>query len=472
MMNQPDISSLHLRAAGLTDIGCVRTRNEDAFLSDESVGLFIVADGLGGQQGGDMASRRVVELLPLIIKRRIDDMLKSKPSGAPPILAMLEESVSEASWTIRAEGEKKIECLGMGTTVVVALVTSRHAHIAYMGDSRVYLLRSGELRLLTEDHSVVRALLRHGEISPQEAVDHPARGRLTRFVGMEPGADPSGKTIELQVGDRLLLCTDGLWGVMAEFKMRDILLSRDDCEVTCRDLIAAGNTAGGGDNLTAVVVDIYEVNRKVGDMTFNEYPPPPKVWKAMKAMHATALIERGELHLTDLLAYRDAPSKPMRDDKEGVLICEINGADHRIYGGNHVLAWCSTVESDAGALLDQWRQYDTVVEITNCIELLSRAQAACQTSRIDWCEIRAGYARYDRGDVQSSLPPPGHEYVQKAKEYQAQKEFRFHVVLNPAHAQLTQIALRRDPPYSEGVNLVLGDCSDIVRIVARRDAKS
>jgi serine/threonine protein phosphatase PrpC len=384
---------------------------------------------------------------------------------------MLEESVAEVSRVIRTEGEKKIGCLGMGTTIAVALVTFRHAHIAYMGDSRVYLLRSSELRLLTEDHSIVGTLLRHGEISPQEAVDHPARGRLTRFVGMEPGVDPAGKTIELQVGDRLMLCTDGLWGTMSEHKIRDILLARDTCEVTCRDLIATGKAVGGEDNLTVVVVDALASEYRDGSVIYHEFPPPRRIWKAMKVDHAKALIERGEFHLTDILDYRNAESKPMRDETEGILICNLNGKTHTTYGGNPVLAWCATTENDPNMLLDKWEQYDAVIEITDCMELCRRAGDACVKSGIDWCEIRAGYAKYDRGEEQYCMPLPGHGFVQKSEEYKDQKEYRFCVVVNPDYVQRGQLALIRSPRDMGGVNLVLGSCSDIVRIVAQKEAK-
>ena len=249
---------LTIRVAGLTDVGCVRERNEDAFLADAENGVFIVADGMGGRNGGEVAARRLVELLPEILRRRMRDEATADRNDAQAMRTMLEAAVMEASGAIRAEGEAALENLGMGAAFVAALVVGSHAHIAHMGDSRAYLLRGGGLRQLTHDHSIVEALLRHGEISPQEAVDHPARGRLTRFAGMEPAIGPATQTVDLLAGDRLMLCTDGLWGMVGHRAMAGILSCPDGCEATCRALIAAGKAAGGEDNLTAVVTDVVE----------------------------------------------------------------------------------------------------------------------------------------------------------------------------------------------------------------------
>lgn len=245
-----------LQAAGLTDVGCVRERNEDAFLSDAGMGLFIVADGMGGRRGGDMAARLAVESLQASIRERLASGLDLRLEDVSSMSGLLEGAVMAASKAIRDEGSAKMEYLGMGAAIVAALVAGGHVHIAYMGDSRAYLLRGGELRQLTDDHTIIGALLRHGEISPEEAIDHPAQGRLTRFAGMEPAAEPSMRSLALEAGDRLFLCTDGLWGAVGDGEMGRILSRPVGCEEACRALTDAGRTAGGEDNLTAVVVDV------------------------------------------------------------------------------------------------------------------------------------------------------------------------------------------------------------------------
>lgn len=245
-----------LQAAGLTDVGCVRERNEDAFLADAGMGLFIAADGMGGRRGGDMAVRLGVESLQAYIRERLASGLAPRPEDVAGMSGLLEGAAMAASKAIRDEGSAKMEFLGMGAAIVAALVAGGHVHIAHMGDSRAYLLRGGELRRLTDDHTIVGALLRHGEISPEEAIDHPARGRLTRFAGMEPATEPSMRSLALAAGDRLLLCTDGLWGAVRDVQLKAILAAGNDPEVTCSNLIAAGKQAGGNDNLTAVVCEL------------------------------------------------------------------------------------------------------------------------------------------------------------------------------------------------------------------------
>jgi serine/threonine protein phosphatase PrpC len=247
-----------IRAAGGTDTGCVRTRNEDAFLVDTEHGLFIVADGLGGHSAGDTAAKMAKELLPGIIRRRLAEAPAPSSSGDRMIGAILANAIEELSHLIREAGNRQVECRGMGTTVVVALFTVRHLHIAHMGDSRAYLLRGDRMRQITEDHSIVSLLVRHGEITPQEAENHPAKGRLSRFAGMDGDVPSATITIDLEAGDRFLLCTDGVWGALSDAMIREILMQDNTPVVTCGNLIEAGKQAGGQDNLTAVVVDVED----------------------------------------------------------------------------------------------------------------------------------------------------------------------------------------------------------------------
>ncbi|HAS82207.1 MAG TPA: serine/threonine-protein phosphatase [Verrucomicrobia bacterium] len=247
-----------IRAAGGSDTGCVRIRNEDAYLVDIEHGIFIVADGLGGHSAGDKAAQMAKELLPGIIHRRLVEAPPPCSSGDRMIGAILAKALEELSHLIRDAGNRQVECKGMGTTVVAAVFTPRHLHLAHLGDSRAYLLRGDCMRRLTEDHSIVALLVRQGEITPQEAETHPARGRLSRFAGMEGDVPAATITIDLEAGDRFLLCTDGVWGELSDAKIREILMQGNTPEVTCGILIEAGKQAGGQDNLTSVVVDVEE----------------------------------------------------------------------------------------------------------------------------------------------------------------------------------------------------------------------
>lgn len=235
-----------LAVAGLSDIGNVRETNEDAFLVDPDRGLFVVADGMGGHRGGATAAQAVVKHFPLLLDRYIAN------TGGRVGVA-LRGSILELSALIRAAGDRSPENRGMGTTLACLLFKGDRAFVVHMGDSRVYRWRRG-IRALTRDHSLTALLVREGEISRRAAERHPGRGQLTRYVGMEQEIFPDVSRIEVRPGDRFLLCTDGLWQSLPEKRMGRLLATGADPETICRTLVNEGKTAGGDDNLTAVVV--------------------------------------------------------------------------------------------------------------------------------------------------------------------------------------------------------------------------
>lgn len=235
-----------LSAAGLSDIGSVRSSNQDSFLVDVERGLFIVADGMGGHRGGAMAARAVVEHFPSIFDKHV--VAADGKCGVA-----LRSSISQLSRMIREAGMRNAETLGMGTTIACLAIMRNWAFVAHMGDSRVYRWRRG-MSILTRDHSLVALLVREGEISPRAAIRHPGRGQLTRYVGMEQELCPDVIRVQLRPGDRYLLCTDGLWQSLPERQMGRLLATGHDAQSICRTLLEEGNANGGRDNLTAVVV--------------------------------------------------------------------------------------------------------------------------------------------------------------------------------------------------------------------------
>lgn len=244
--------------AGLSDTGRVRERNEDRWLAvaERELSLFIVADGMGGEMAGELASEIVVETLPGMLRHRLAEFadLVSAPAASA-----LRESLADLSRRMRNESRGQPGLDGMGSTVVAALVGDRHALIGHMGDSRAYLLRDGILRPLTKDHSIVQLLIDYGEIRPDEAAEHPARGQLSRYVGMDGESLPQVAAWEIFPGDRLLLASDGLTGMVRDDELSMILRRHEHPEAACRRLIEAANAAGGWDNITAVVIAIESV---------------------------------------------------------------------------------------------------------------------------------------------------------------------------------------------------------------------
>ena len=239
------MTSFRLSAAGASDVGRRRAANEDAFAIVEPRRLFIVSDGMGSHNAGAVAARVVTGVLPLLVQ---------SPTTAEDLCT----AIAELSERLRSESTGHPGLHGMGATVVVALCAERSALIGHLGDSRAYLFRNGQLARLTEDHSVVGILIRMGEIDSMNAADHPAHGQISRFVGMEPPALPEVRAIELAAGDRLLLCTDGLTGMLADVALAAMLAEARPPDACCAALIDAANAAGGEDNITAVVVDVAE----------------------------------------------------------------------------------------------------------------------------------------------------------------------------------------------------------------------
>ena len=243
---------LSVRAAMASDRGRVRQENEDACLVAPERGLFVVSDGMGGHQAGAAASRIVTNVLPTLLERELGwDQLSSER-----VRRSLTRAVRELSGQLREEAKKRPDLAGMGATVALALLMGRHAHFAHLGDSRAYLFRRGRLQQLTADHTVTAALLHLGEIEEKDALGHPARHRLTRYVGMEGEALPDLRVVELRVGDCLLLCSDGLTGMVPDRHIAQVLRRQRTPEEACEALVAAANAAGGRDNVSVIVIDI------------------------------------------------------------------------------------------------------------------------------------------------------------------------------------------------------------------------
>jgi PPM family protein phosphatase len=224
--------------ASVSDTGRRRRRNEDAFVVQPP--LFAVADGMGGAQAGEIASRLAAEALR---ETRGDD-------GGPERVA---ELIREANRRVYARSQEDSAATGMGTTTTVALVEGSLVHIGHVGDSRAYLIRNGLLEQLTEDHSLVAELMRDGKLSAEEAETHPQRSVITRVLGTEPDVDVDTFSVEARPGDLFLLCSDGLTTMVGdESILRIVKQERGDLTHAARALVSAANRAGGEDNITVV----------------------------------------------------------------------------------------------------------------------------------------------------------------------------------------------------------------------------
>jgi len=231
-----------------TDVGRARSGNEDSYFCGRTV--FAVADGLGGHQGGEVASAAAVEPLAALDGREFADPAEA----ADELTAAIREA--NAAILDRAGGDPGL--WGMGTTVTAAaLAGEHHLQLAHVGDSRAYLLRDGSLEQLTTDHTVVAELVRRGRLTPAQAAIHPERSILTRAVGLDPRIPvDTPDPLELQDGDQVLLCSDGLTEPVDDDQIAQLLSAEPDGNAACQALIDAANAAGGPDNITVVLLRV------------------------------------------------------------------------------------------------------------------------------------------------------------------------------------------------------------------------
>lgn len=224
-----------------TDVGRQRNHNEDAVFAAPP--LFVVADGMGGHAAGEIASELAVQT--------ISQVAPAYPSGP-----MLDNAVQEANRAVYAASCANERRSGMGTTVTAALLLQTRLAIAQVGDSRAYLLHRGTLQQLTRDHSLMQDLIDAGEITPAEARIHPQRNFITRALGTGPSVKADIYELNVSPGDRLLLCSDGLSGMLEDDDIEHVLSTVRNPQTCATNLIRAANRAGGYDNISAIVVDV------------------------------------------------------------------------------------------------------------------------------------------------------------------------------------------------------------------------
>ncbi len=251
-------SSLRVRSVGLTDVGRRRKHNEDAFLNDDALRLYLVADGMGGHAAGEVASAEAVDQIFGMIKRGVPSLPElgdgREPAAVRAVSRLLESSVQAATYMVHSIAQLDASKNGMGTTMSALLVHDGFAVTGQVGDSRIYLVRDGEAHQLTEDHTYVNWQLRTGLITKEEAEKSPKKNVITRSVGNHDYVEVDTRVVPLRAGDRLLVCSDGLHGYLRDGDLEPIVALGID-EAASR-LIALANDRGGKDNITAVLVEV------------------------------------------------------------------------------------------------------------------------------------------------------------------------------------------------------------------------
>ncbi len=239
-----------MKAFSITDIGERRRINQDyVFCSESAVGklpnLFIVADGMGGHNAGDYASRFCVEFF----KKQIEE------SDAEAPVTLIETALQCTNDALRDEAKEKSELEGMGTTFVVATIYDKEMYVANVGDSRLYVIGK-EIRQITEDHSLVEVMVKTGELNRSEARHHPNKNIITRALGANTFVVPDYFEVELEEGDTVLICSDGLTNMLEDETIERIIREHNDPETAAATLVRYANQNGGKDNIAIIIIKL------------------------------------------------------------------------------------------------------------------------------------------------------------------------------------------------------------------------
>lgn len=250
--NKKDKGEADMKSFSLTDVGRVRSQNQDyVYASEQPIGnlpnLFVLADGMGGHNAGDFASRCAVSVIEASVK---------KDMSFNPIKIM-RHAIEEANDKIHELAGKDAAKAGMGTTLVAVTVVGYYAYVANVGDSRLYISNEQNLVQITRDHSWIAEMVMRGEISKEEARNHPDKNIITRALGASEEVDIDFFDVQLEEKNRILLCSDGLSNMVTDEQMQEILQSSPDIEMSGRQLVAAANTNGGRDNISVILIEPF-----------------------------------------------------------------------------------------------------------------------------------------------------------------------------------------------------------------------
>jgi serine/threonine protein phosphatase PrpC len=251
-------ASMNLQSYGVTDVGLKRTHNEDSFLRSDDLGLYVVADGMGGHAAGEVASTTAIQSVEDFAAKQAHDQSLTWPFGFDTRFSVAANALLNglrlANHQLCRMQQEQPDLSGMGTTVAALRIDGTEATIAHVGDSRVYRLRQGEFGTLTSDHSWVNEQLQKHIITEEEARNHRYKNVITRALGNRPELEIDVRVEQVESGDLYLVCSDGLSGMVGDEAILDTLNSMDDLRECANKLVMLANEAGGNDNITVVLV--------------------------------------------------------------------------------------------------------------------------------------------------------------------------------------------------------------------------
>lgn len=279
---------LNIQFFAATDVGRQRDHNEDNYLVDPKLHLFVVADGMGGHAAGEVASQIAVHSVCRTIRENADVIERHQdnpddPGARQEILAILEHAIQTATSEVFHRAQEETDKRGMGTTCSALLVVGHRGFIAHVGDSRIYLLREGQVHQITEDHSLLNELVRRGKIKREEIETSPYakyKNAVTRAVGAYETVESDTLDFEVLPGDQFLMCSDGMHAYLKDGDLQEILGAKDVAEAP-KTLIALANAGGGHDNITVIVVRLQATDPKAYEERASELANKVDVLKGM-----------------------------------------------------------------------------------------------------------------------------------------------------------------------------------------------
>ena len=258
---------------GATDVGKARTVNEDFFIINREKSLYIVADGMGGHNAGDVASKNAVEMADAYMTM---ELIKDIRGDNRRVREAVIKSLLHSHLKILEMADKNAGYQGMGCTIVEALIMGNYLHLCHVGDARAYICNEKGITLLTKDHSYVMDLVQKGKLTMEEARLSPMKNKLHQAIGASKTINPDYKHFILKEGDKILLCSDGLWDMMSDDQMYTVLRQDKPVKKLCETLIKMANNAGGHDNITAIIIQHKEQQEGVGTKTPLEFQVPDR----------------------------------------------------------------------------------------------------------------------------------------------------------------------------------------------------
>ena len=326
-------SPMEIKFYAATDVGRQREHNEDNYLVDPKLHLFVVADGMGGHAAGEVASQIAVHTVCRTIRENADVIERHRdnpeaPSARQEILAVLEHSIQTTTAEVFHRAQEDPDKRGMGTTCSCLLLVGTRGFIAHVGDSRIYLLRQGQVHQITEDHSLLNELVRRGKIKREEIENSPYakyKNAVTRAVGAYETVEADTLDFEVLPGDQFLMCSDGLHAYLKDKDIKEILGGTDIAE-SPKDLIALANSGGGHDNITAVVVRIDASDPVQYSARVSELSNKVAVLKGMPLFkHLTYKEVIRVLNLTAVLEFQTGELIIREQDPGEELFVILNG---------------------------------------------------------------------------------------------------------------------------------------------------